>query len=50
MFSSISEINLWKPFCRKEDEIGVDNIRDVDIPSHLGEKFIEDDKNFIEDK
>ncbi|CAD7092692.1 unnamed protein product [Hermetia illucens] len=42
--------NVVDILIRKEDEIGVDNIRDVDIPSHLGEKFIEDDKNFIEDK
>lgn len=35
--------------CRTEDEIGEDNIRDIDVPRDLHEKFQKMDEDFIKD-
>lgn len=34
---------------RTEDEIGQDNLRDIDVPSDLHEKFQKMDEDFVKD-
>lgn len=34
---------------RTEDEIGEDNLRDIDVPSDLHEKFQKMDEDFVKD-
>jgi hypothetical protein len=35
--------------CRTEDEIGEDNIRDIDVPPDLLEKFQKMNEDFLKD-
>jgi len=36
-------------FFRREDEIGYDNLQDLEVPSDLPEKFKKMDEDFIND-
>lgn len=33
--------------CRKEEEIGLDNLKEVEVPEDIGKKFIEDDEEYL---
>lgn len=39
--------NVVDILIKKEDEIGLDNYREVDVPNHLSKQFVEDDIDFV---
>lgn len=41
--------NVVDILIRKEEEIGLDNIKDVEVPEDIGKKFIEDDEAYLKD-
>lgn len=39
--------NVVDILIKKEDEIGLDNYRELDVPEHLSKQFVEDDLDFV---
>lgn len=42
----IPQLNLHH---RKEDEIGLDNYKQVDVPQDVAEKFLKEDEEYLKD-
>ncbi|XP_055851936.1 protein HGH1 homolog [Episyrphus balteatus] len=41
--------NVVDILIRKEEEIGLDNLKDVEVPENMGKQFIEDDEAYLKD-